>query len=358
MPLTLPATRRSRAEGWLIAAPAVLVGSAMLIWVTATPGAAAATVVPLGVAEGFSVLAGSTITNTGTTVVGQDIGVHPGAAITGQNTMVVGGAVHQADAVAQQAQVDLTAAYSDAAGQTPRIAADDELGGETLVGGVYNRAAAMALTGVLTLDGQNDPDSVWVFQAGSTLTTASNASVVLINGADACNVFWQVGSSATLGTDTDFVGTIMADQSITLNTRVALEGRALARVGAVTLDANVITDPDCDPVVTPTVTATVTPSVSATVVPSVTATVTGTVAPTVTATAAPTTTPDVSATPEVPATATGRPSPQVSAVPRGHVATGSVGPDPGGAGGPLTAAFLLLGALGSAVVAVHRWWKT
>ncbi|MFE3998708.1 ice-binding family protein [Nocardioides sp. YIM B13467] len=206
---------------------------------------AAATEIPLGTAADFSVLAGSTVTNTGTTTVAGSVGVHPGTAITGQNTMVIGGTVHSGDAVALQAQTDLTTAYGNAAGQTPPIAADPELGGETLVGGVYNRAAAMALNGVLTLDGQNDPDSVWVFQAGTTLITGSAASVVLINGADPCNVYWQVGSSATIGTTTAFVGNIMADQSIAMQTGATLQGRALARIGAVTLDNNVITNPIC-----------------------------------------------------------------------------------------------------------------
>ena len=207
---------------------------------------AAATVVPLGTASAFSVLAGSTVTNTGTTTVDRSVGVSPGTAITGSNTMVVGGTYHSADAVAAQAKLDLTNAYTNAAGQRPRIAQDPELGGETLVGGVYNRAKAMALTGALTLDAQNDPDSVWVFQAGSTLTTGSGSSVLLINGADPCNVFWQVGSSATLGTTTRFVGTIMADQTITMNTGATLRGRVLARSAAVNLHNNVITSPGCD----------------------------------------------------------------------------------------------------------------
>jgi hypothetical protein len=206
---------------------------------------AAVTEVPLATAADFSVLAGATVTNTGTTTVAGSVGVHPGTAIAGQDTMVIGGTVHAADAVALQAQADLTTAYNNAAGQTPAIAADPELGGETLVGGVYNRAADMALTGVLTLDGQNDPDSVWVFQAGTTLITAPAASVVLINGADPCNVFWQVGSSATIGTTTAFVGTVMADQSIAMQTGATLQGRALARIGEVTLDSNVITHPSC-----------------------------------------------------------------------------------------------------------------
>jgi hypothetical protein len=226
--------------------------------------------VPLGTATAFSVLAGSTVTNTGTTTIDRSVGVSPGSAITGASTMTIGGTYHQADAVALDAKNDLTTGYNNAAGQTPRNAEDAELGGETLVGGVYNRAAAMALTGALTLDGANNPNSVWVFQAGSTLTTASASSIVLINGANPCNVFWQVGSSATFGTGSSFVGTVMADQSITMNTGATLQGRVLARVAAVNLHANVITSPTCStdttvgggsstptpPVTTPTATPT------------------------------------------------------------------------------------------------------
>ena len=208
---------------------------------------AEATVIPLGTAQPFSVLAGSRITNTGPSTVAGSIGVSPGTAITDAGTLVVGGTTHAGDAVAASAKTDLTTAYDNAAGQTPPIAADDELAGETLVGGVYNRSAAMALNGPLTLDGQNDPNSVWVFQAGTTLTTAGS-SVLLVNGADPCRVFWQVGSSATLGTGSQLIGTVMADQSITLQAGVRLEGRALARVGAVTLDSTVIASPACGPV--------------------------------------------------------------------------------------------------------------
>ncbi len=228
--LILPAVALA---GWLVVSP--LAGAAH----------AEATVVPLGVVKQFSVLAGSTITNTGTTVVDRSIGLHPGSSITGTSTMVIGGTTHVGDALAQSAKADLTTAYDDAAGQSPRTEADGELAGETLTGGVYRRPAAMALTGLLTLDGQNDPDSVWVFQAGTTLTTGSGSSVVLINGASPCNVFWQVGSSATIGTGTSFVGNILADQSITMQTDARLRGRALARIGAVTLDTNVISSPFC-----------------------------------------------------------------------------------------------------------------
>ncbi|WP_212721480.1 ice-binding family protein [Nocardioides dongxiaopingii] len=241
MPLAIPPFRRRLGAslalgvaGWLVLAPAAGVAHAE------------PTVVPLGVAKEFSVLAGSTITNTGPSTVNRSIGLFPGTDITGAGSLVVGGTTHAGDQRARTAKSDLTTAYNNAAGQTPRIAADSELAGETLVGGIYRRPAAMALNGALTLDGQNDPDSVWVFQAGSTLTAGSGSSIVLVRGADACNVFWQVGSSATIGTTTRFVGTIMADQSITMQTGARLRGRALARIGAVTLDTNVITSPQCD----------------------------------------------------------------------------------------------------------------
>ncbi len=215
---------------------------------------AIATVPPLGTAAAFSVLAGATVTNTGITTIERSVGVSPGTAITGASTITLtgDGTYHQADAVAGQAQVDLTAAFNQAAGQTddPPKATDDELGGETLVGGVYNRPAAMALNGELTLDGGNEDgtasDSVWVFQAGTTLITGSSASITLTGGANACNVFWQVGSSATIGTGTLFAGTIMADQSIALQTGARLDGRALARIGEVTLDNNVINSAGCN----------------------------------------------------------------------------------------------------------------
>ena len=240
---------------------------------------AAAVVVPLGTSSAFSVLAGSTVTNTGTTTINRSVGVSPGTAITGASTMTIGGTYHQADEVADTAKDDLTTAFNNAAGQNPRNPEDAELGGETLVGGVYNRPAAMALTGALTLDGghgdNSHSDSVWVFQAGTTLTTASASSIVLERGADACNVFWQVGSSATFGTASSFVGTVMADQSITMNTGATLQGRVMARIAAVNLHANVITSPACNTdegvtpgAGTPTTTPTATPSPTPTATPT------------------------------------------------------------------------------------------
>ena len=226
-------------------AAAAALGLLLVAGPLATGAMAVVSVPPLGSTSAFSVLAGSTVTNVGSTTVSRSVGVSPGTAVTGGSTMTVGGTYHQADAVALQAKNDLTTAYTNAANQTTPADPGPELGGQTLTGGIYNRASAMALTGALTLDGANNPNSVWVFQAGSTLTTASASSIVLTRGANPCNVFWQVGSSATFGTTTRFVGTVMADQSITMGTGATLQGRVLARVAAVNLHANTITSPTC-----------------------------------------------------------------------------------------------------------------
>jgi len=192
--------------------------------------------VGLGTAAPFAVLAGVPgVTNVGPTTITGDVGVDPAASVTGFPPGTVNGTIHTADAVALQAKVDLVTAYTAAAGRTPVTAvAGGTLGGQTLVGGVYG-GDALALTGTLTLDGQNDPNSVWVFQAASSLITASTSTVALIRGASPCNVFWQVTSSATLGSGSTFVGTIMALTSITMADSVTVNGRALARNGTVTL---------------------------------------------------------------------------------------------------------------------------
>lgn len=202
--------------------------------------------VPLGTAANFAVLAGTpNVTNTGPTIVTGDLGIHPAAAVTGFPPGTVIGTIHAANAVALQAKTDLDAAYTYAASQ-PVTATHGALGGLTLVGGVYNAGGVtLGLTGTLTLDGQNDPNSVWIFQATSDLITASSSSVALINGAQACNVFWQVTSSATLGSGSTFVGTIMALTSITMNDGVNVNGRALARNGNVTLINDIITRSIC-----------------------------------------------------------------------------------------------------------------
>jgi hypothetical protein len=196
--------------------------------------------VGLGTADPFAVLAGSTVTNTGATNVHGDLGVWPGTAVTGFPPGIVGGTIHAADAVAMQAQSDLTTAYNFAAGEPcGSVLTGQDLGGLTLTPGVYCFASSAQLTGTLTLNAQGDPNAVFLFQIGSTLTTASSSSIVFTNGGQGDSVFWQVGSSATLGTTTAFAGNILALTSITLNTGANIQcGRALARNGAVTMDTN------------------------------------------------------------------------------------------------------------------------
>ena len=199
---------------------------------------------PLGTAASFGVLAGSTVTNTGPTVINGNVGVSPGSAVTGfPPGSVVNGTIHAADAVAAQAQVDDVAAFNNLSGRpiTVNLTGQD-LGGKTLIAGVYGFNTSAQLTGTLTLDGQGNPNSIFIFNIGSTLTTASASRILLINGAQGGNVFFRVGSSATLGTTTSFAGDILALTSITLNTGANIIcGDALAQNGAVTLDNNHIT---------------------------------------------------------------------------------------------------------------------
>jgi hypothetical protein len=212
----------------------------------AAPAGAAAAPVGLGTAAAYSVLGGSTVTNTGPSILGANLGVSPGSATTGFPPGLVLGATHKADAPALQAKSDLVTAYNDAAGRAVTANLSADIVGKTLVPGVYKRAGALQNSGTLTLNAQGNPSSVWIFQISSTLTTASFSTINLINGAQACHVYWQVGSSATLGTTSHFIGTIMALTSVTVTTGTTVEGRALARNGAVTLDTNVFTTPGCN----------------------------------------------------------------------------------------------------------------
>jgi hypothetical protein len=221
----------------------------------------AATTVELGTAENFAVLAGTAITNVPTSTITGDLGLSPAAGSNydaGVTTSQVTGVIYAVDGTGPSGSInnpgllttaknDLTTAYLDAAGRTPDvtfITTDNQLGGQTLTGGVYafGNATTANITAAspLVLDGQGNANTVFIFQASSDLVTASGSVVQLINGAQACNVFWQVSSSATLGTGSTFVGTIMALTSITVTSGVTVNGRLLARNGAVTLDSDTI----------------------------------------------------------------------------------------------------------------------
>jgi hypothetical protein len=289
-----------------------------LLAIGTTAYAATAATVGLGTADGFAVLAGTPkIANTGNSIITGNVGIHPALAITGFPPGMILGVQEAGTAVALQAKSDLTIAYDDAAGR-PKDAdvVNGTLGGLTLVGGVYNSAGFIYdLTGKLTLDGQNDPNSVWIFQATSSLVTASSSSVEFINGGSPCNVFWQVTSSATLGSDSTFVGTIMALASITMNSNVTMAGRALARNGQVTLINDRISKPSCNvvtPTPTPTVAPTPTPTPTVAPTPTPTPTLAPTTGPTATPTAAPTRVPSTTPTPR----ATGIPAGSATATPQ------------------------------------------
>jgi hypothetical protein len=256
--------RTSRRHGARRTIAALTLSIALTAAFAATALAGPATV-QLRTAGGFAVLGGSGMTNTGASTIFGDVGSSPTHSETGfalcpaTDCVTLTGTNHDAadpnDAVTQQAKTDLTTAYNDAFGRTGGTAVSAPLGGgATLVAGVYTAAVNLAVAGDLTLDGGGNADSVFIFQAktGTLITAAGtsagipNTRVLLTNGAQACNVFWQVGSSATIETATQFVGTIMADQSVTLNTGATIDGgRALARNGAVTLQANTIRATPC-----------------------------------------------------------------------------------------------------------------
>ncbi len=213
----------------------------------------AATTVNLGTAADFAILAGSTVTNTGPSVINGNLGLSPGTSVTGFPPGILNGTQHVANANALQAKNDLVTAYNNAAGQTPVSTVPTELGGTTKTPGIYNSAAGtFGITGTLTLDAAGDPNAVFIFKTASTLITAGSSNVVLANGAQACNIFWQVGSSATLGTNSTFKGNILALTSATLTTGANVEGRVFARNGAVTLDTNTITKATCAAIPPPT----------------------------------------------------------------------------------------------------------
>jgi uncharacterized repeat protein (TIGR01451 family) len=189
------------------------------------------------------VLGATTVTNVGTSVISGDLGNSPGVSITGFPPGIVNGTIHANDATAAQAQIDATAAYNALVAQacTSGPLGATDLAGATLIPGVYCYSSTVQNSGLLTLDAQGNSNAVWIFKAGSTLTTLTGGSVTLINGGQTGNVFWQVGSSATLGVNTQIIGSILALTSITMNTGATISGRVLALTGAVTLDSNTVT---------------------------------------------------------------------------------------------------------------------
>ena len=223
---------------------AFLVGAALVLCLTTANHAAAQGLAPvfLGSAAPFAVLGASTVTSTGPTIINGDLGVWSGTAVTGFGPGTVNGRIHAGDTVAQHAQGSLTIAFNDAAGRkTAPISVAGDLGGRTLAPGLYKSTSTLAITGDLTLDARGNPNAVWIFQIASALTVNTGSRVVLSGGATSANVFWQVGSSATLGVHSTFKGTIMALASITIDTGATLDGRALAQTAAVTLDTNSVT---------------------------------------------------------------------------------------------------------------------
>jgi hypothetical protein len=198
----------------MASAVTMCLGVVMLLPATAD---AAQAPIGLGTASSFAVLAGSAITNTGTSIINGDIGSYPTPTETGVPDMVLTGTDHAGDAVTQQAKIDLNTAYNTAAGATPPTLVATELGGTTLTPGIYN-GATLQITGILTLNTLGDPNAVFIFQTASTLITGGTGNVTFIRGAQACNVFWKVGSSATIGTGTYFAGNIMAPRSIAVQT--------------------------------------------------------------------------------------------------------------------------------------------
>jgi hypothetical protein len=237
--------QRCAVRAALIVPFAVFLGSPFPGW--------ASTIITLGSAENFAVLGASTVTNTGSTVINGDLGLSPGPSITGflltdGGPGVVNGTIHNTDAVAQLAQGDALTAYNTLADLTRSDTLTGiDLVGLTLTPGVYFFATSAELSGKLTLNAEGDPNARFVFQIGSTLTTASAASVVFSDGLPVDSVYWQVGSSATLGTTTAFAGNIIALQSITLNTGATIGcGRAIALNGAVTMDDNNVSIDGCE----------------------------------------------------------------------------------------------------------------
>jgi LPXTG-motif cell wall-anchored protein len=268
-----PQSTTSMSGGRLVrrlAVPVAVASVAAMLMMGQTANAGIVPTVPLATAANYSVLGGQTVTNTGPSVLGQSLGVSPGSAAVGfagppEGTVL--GAIDLANAASAQAQSDLTIAYNDADGRVPEfLQTNPDLVGQTLIPGVYaaTAMAPLSLSGQLVLDGQGNAAAVFIFETDSTLITGPGSTILLINGASECNIFWQVGSSATLATGSLFVGNILALTSISVQTGAVVHGRALARNGSVTLDNNVFTAPSCVPSTATAPTTTTIPAVTTT----------------------------------------------------------------------------------------------
>lgn len=225
-----------------------LVGATTVLFIVAGPRSASAAElpVPLGTAANFAVLAGTTVTNTGLSVVTGDLGVSPGTAVTGFPPGQLNGAIHSNDGPAVQGKSDLAIAYNDAVSRTTTDIVSSELAGTTRPTGVYESVGGtFTITGDLTLDAEGDPNAAFIFKTTSTLITGASSTVNLINGAQSCNVFWQVGSSVTLGANSLFRGNILAFTSITVGAALEVDGRTMAINGAVTMDTDTVTRSTC-----------------------------------------------------------------------------------------------------------------
>lgn len=251
---SLQSTRKR--TGSRLAVAGLALGALTIAAISGTADAGIVATVPLATAGSYSVLAGTTVTNTGPSVLGESLGVHPGTAVEGFPPGIVSapGTIDAGGPTSLTAQNDLAIAYDNAAGRTVEFTqTNPDLVGQTLIPGVYaaTAKAPLSLSGQLVLDGQNNSSAVFIFQTDSTLITGSGSSILLINGASECNVFWQVGSSATLGSGSVFVGNILALTSVTVESGVTVRGRALARNGAVTLINDTFVAPSCVPSSTP-----------------------------------------------------------------------------------------------------------
>ncbi len=225
-----------------------LIGTAVICAVFGmVPSGSAATQLTIGTIDTFAVLAGTSVVNdSGPTVISGDVGVSPGTSLMGFPPGSIAGASHLNTTFALQAKTDLDGAYLDAEGQPAAFIIPSELGGTVQTPSVYNSpTGTFHISGTVTLDAQGNPDATFIFKSASTLITSGSSHVVLINGAQACNIFWQVGGSATLGTNSSFEGNIMALTSVMVSTNATVEGRILARNGSVMLDSDFITKPPC-----------------------------------------------------------------------------------------------------------------